>query len=179
MAADGADLGGEARLIDAMAAPQSRILDAGCGPGRTSAVLYERGHHVVGVDVDPVLIEAARADHPGPRWIVGDLAHLDLAAVGEPDPFDAAVMAGNVMVYVAPGTEIQVLSRVRAHLKPDGFLVVGFHTERFDVDQFDGHVPAAGFILEHRFSTWDLRPWTSSADFCVSVLRNPRGVDHV
>ena len=178
MAADGADLGGEARLIDAMAAPQSRILDAGCGPGRTGAVLYERGHHVVGVDVDPALIEAARADHPGPRWFVGDLAHLDLPAVGEPEPFDAAVMAGNVMVYVAPGTEVQVLSRIRAHLKHDGFLVVGFHTERFNVGQFDGHVVDAGFILEHRFATWDLRPWIPSADFCVSVLRNPTGVDH-
>ena len=34
-------------------------------------------------------------------------------------------MAGNVMPYVAPGTEVAVLSRIRAHLRPDGFLVVG------------------------------------------------------
>ena len=118
LAADGADLGGEARLVDAMAAPQSRILDAGCGPGRIGAVLYERGHHVVGVDVDPELIEAARADHPGPRWLLADLSTLDLAALGEPDPFDAAVVAGNVMAYVAPDTEAEVLRRIRHHLAP-------------------------------------------------------------
>ena len=33
MAAEGADLGGEARMLDAMVAPCSRVLDAGCGPG--------------------------------------------------------------------------------------------------------------------------------------------------
>ena len=44
---------------------------------------------MVGVDVDPVLIEAAVEDHPGPRWIVEDLAELDLSAHGISEPFDA------------------------------------------------------------------------------------------
>lgn len=173
LAASGADLAGEARLVDAMAPPHSRILDAGCGPGRTGAVLHERGHHVVGVDADPELIEAARQDHPGPRWIVADLAELDLPALGEPEPFDAAVLAGNVMAYVAPDTETRVLERIAAHLKPDAFAIVGFHTERYDVPAFDRHLMDAGFTLEHRFATWDLRPWHDDADFAVSVLRRP------
>lgn len=174
LADEGADLGGEARLVDAMVAPHSRILDAGCGPGRTGATLFARGHRVVGVDVDPELIEAAREDHPGPRWIVADLATMDLPSLGEPEPFDAAVMAGNVITYVAPDTETAVLATIRRHLRPDGVLVVGFHTERLDVTAFDRHVAAAGFTLEHRFSTWDLRPWRPDADFAVSILRNPQ-----
>src|SRR5690554_1717148 len=104
MAADGADLAGEARLVDAMLPRSARVLDAGCGPGRVGGELHARGHSVVGVDVDPELIEAARADHPGPNWLVGDLAELDLAALGESDPFDGAVLAGNVMAFVAPGS---------------------------------------------------------------------------
>lgn len=173
MAAEGIDLAGEARLVDAMVPPRSRILDAGCGPGRTSAVLHARGHHVVGVDADPELIEAARHDHPGPRWIVADLADLDLPSLGEPDLFDAAVVAGNVMAFVAPDSETSVLRHIARHLKPDAFAVVGFHTDRYDVTAFDRHLRDAGFMLEHRFSTWDLRPWRADADFAVSVLRVP------
>lgn len=173
LAGEGADLAGEARLVDAIVAPGSRILDAGCGPGRTGAALYARGHHVVGVDVDAELVEAAREDHPGPRWIVADLAALDLPSVGEGEPFDAAVMAGNVITYVAPETETAVLARIRDHLRPDGVLVTGFHTERLEVAAFDRHAAEAGFTLEHRFATWDLRPWREDADFAVTVLRNP------
>ena len=173
MAADGADLVGEARLVDAMAAPHSRILDAGCGPGRTSGALHSRGHEVVGVDVDPALIAAAEADYPGPVYLVADLSELDLAAMGQPEPFDAAVMAGNVIAFVAAGTEQRVLERIRLHLKPDAFLIVGYHIDRLDLGAFDVHARDAGFDLEHRFATWDLRPWRTDADFAVSVLRTP------
>lgn len=174
MAAEGADLAGEARFMDAMMAPRSRVLDAGCGPGRVGAELHARGHHVVGVDADPELIAAARADHPGPEWLVGDLAELDLPAAGYPEPFDAAVVAGNVMAFVAPGTEPDVLARIAAHIRPDGIVVVGFGTDRgYPLADFDAHVAAAGLRLEHRFATWDLRPWRDDADFAVSVLRRP------
>jgi len=175
MAADGADLAGEARMVDAMVARGARILDAGCGPGRVGAELAARGHHVVGVDVDPELIAAAEADHPGPRWLVADLAELDLAALGEPEPFDAAVIAGNVMAFVAPGTEPAVLAGVAAHLRPDGFVVIGFGLDRgYRLDDFDEHAQAAGLVHEHRFATWDLRPFGDDAGFAVTVLRRPR-----
>jgi trans-aconitate methyltransferase len=173
MAAEGADLGGEARLLDAMLPPASRVLDGGCGPGRLGAVLHERGHTVVGVDADPALIEAARIDHPGPTWLVADLSELDLPALGEPEPFAGAVLAGNVMVFLAPGTEAEVLRRVAAHVVPDGFVVVGFHTNReLSLAAFDAAVAEAGLRIEHRFATWDLRAWHQEADFAVTVLRH-------
>jgi SAM-dependent methyltransferase len=172
LAVQGSDLAGEARLVDALVAPGSHVLDAGCGTGRTGAVLHARGHRVVGVDADPVLVAAAREDHAGPTWLVGDLATLDLGAHGIDEPFDAVVLAGNVMVFVAPGTERAVLSRVGAHLAPDGVAVLGFATDRgYPLAAFDADVLATGFTLEHRFSTWDLRPWREAADFAVSVLR--------
>ncbi|MEH0844022.1 class I SAM-dependent methyltransferase [Micromonospora sp. CPCC 205711] len=174
LAAEGVDLAGEARLVDAVVPPGSRILDAGCGTGRVGAALAARGHRVVGVDADPALIEAARADHPGPRWLVGDLAELDLAAAGEPEPFDAAVVAGNVMAFVAPGTERDVLARIGAHVKPDGVVLVGFGLDRgYRLDHFDADVAGAGLRREQRFATWDLRPWHDDADFAVSLLRRP------
>lgn len=176
MAAQGVDLAGEARLLDAMVVPGSRILDAGCGPGRVGAQLHARGHRVVGVDADPELIAAAEVDHPGPVWLVGDLADLDLPAAGHPEPFDAAVCAGNVMTFVAPGTERDVLARIAAHLRPDGVAVVAFGANRgYRLPDFDTHLVEAGLELEHRFATWDLRPLRADSDFAVSVLRRPTG----
>ena len=103
MVAAGDDLDGEARFIDAMLGRQSRVLDAGCGPGRVGSHLARAGHEVVGVDIDPVLIAAAEHDHPGPTWLVADLAELDLAAIGVVDGFDIAVCAGNVLDLPRPG----------------------------------------------------------------------------
>ena len=169
----GRDTTGEARLIDAIVAPASRILDAGCGQGRTAGELSNRGHYVVGVDIDPVLIEAARVDNPGPTYICADLSTLELRDHGQIEIFDAAVSAGNVITYVAPGTQAATLAAIRSHLLPDAPCVIGFHTERYETAEFDAHLGQAGFVLESRFSTWDLRPWIPDAEFCVSILRNP------
>ncbi len=172
MAADGADLVGEARLIDAMVGRSSRILDAGCGPGRVGGYLHEVGHEVVGVDVDPILIDAAIADHPGPDWQVQDLSTLDLLdQSGNRRRFDAIVCAGNVLAFVAPETEALVLRRLREHLAADGFIAVGFHTDKLSIATFDDAVAAAGLTLDLRLSTWDVKPWRDDADFAVSILR--------
>lgn len=172
LAADGADLAGEARLVDALLPRTARVLDAGCGAGRVGAELAARGHRVTGVDADPVLIEAARADHPGPTWLVADLADLNLAEHGDPELFDAAVLAGNVLPYAAPGTEERVLRRVAAHLRPDGVMGVGFGAGRgYELRDFDRHCATAGLVVEHRFATWDLRPWRADSPFSVTVLR--------
>lgn len=171
MAAEGADLAGEARMVDAMLPRGARVLDAGSGPGRVGSELLRRGHTVVGVDVDPLLVDAARTDHPDGDWHVGDLAELDLPAAGVAEPFDVAVMAGNVLTFVAPGTEVEVLRRIRRHLAPGGRLVVGFGAGRgYAFDQLDLDARAAGFRVEHRFATWDLRPFEPDSDFLVAVL---------
>lgn len=172
MAREGVDLAGEARLIDAVVAPGSRLLDAGCGPGRIGAELFVRGHHVVGVDVDPELIAAANEDHPGPEWVVGDLATLDLASAGHAEPFDAAVMAGNVITFVAAGTESAVLGGLARHVRSGGRIVVGFGLDRgYALDAFDADLAETGLEIEQRFATWDLLPFTPDADFAVTFIR--------
>ena len=168
LAAEGADLTGEARLVDAVVKPGSRVLDAGCGPGRIAGELHRRGHEVTGVDVDPVLIEAAEVDHPGPRYRVADLADLDLGG----ERFDAAVCAGNVLVFVAPGTEGRVLARIATHLVESGKLLIGFRLDRdYALAELDNDAYAAGLELTQRFATWDLDPFVEGADFAVSLFR--------
>lgn len=171
LAAQGHDIDGEARLVDAMLPRASRVLDAGCGAGRAAGYLTRNGHTVVGVDVDPVLIATAEEDFPGPTWLVGDLAELDLPAQGITDPFDAIVCAGNVMTFLHPDTRVEVLSRMARHLKIDGRAVIGFGMGRgYDVDDFVADTASGGFRVDARFSTWDLRPFGPDSDFLVAVL---------
>lgn len=171
MAADGADLHGEARLIDALVQRSARILDAGCGPGRVGGQLARLGHQVVGVDLDPALIDAAEQDHPGPTWVVGDLAELELTGGDGRELFDAIVCAGNVMTFLAPGTRSEVIRRLAEHLVADGRLVVGFGAGRgYDFDEFFHHSREAGLVEHLRLGTWDLRPFTGDSDFLVAVL---------
>lgn len=170
LAAQGHDLVGEARLVDAMAARGSRILDAGCGPGRHGGWLARQGHTVVGVDGDPVLIEAAKADHPDATWIVGNLAELDLPAEGIVQPFDLILCAGNVVTFLAPSTRGEVLRRFAAHLADTGRAVIGFGTERgYAVADFESDLAAAGLAVQGRYATWELHPYTGG-DFLVAVL---------
>lgn len=172
LVADGTDIVGEARTVDAMLPRGSRVLDAGCGFGRVGGHLAAVGHTVVGVDIDPVLIEAARADHPGATWLVGDLATLDLSAHGIPEPFDAIVCAGNVLTFLAPGTQRAVLGAFRRHLTPEGRAIVGFGADRgYPVDDFLADARAAGLVPDLLLATWDLRPHTPGSDFLVAVLR--------
>ena len=171
MAAAGADLDGEARLVDAVLPRGARVLDAGCGPGRVGGALARAGHEVVGVDVDPVLVAAAREDHPGPLWLVGDLAELDLPARGVAEGFDVAVCAGNVVAFLAPGTRGEVLRRLRAHLRAGGRVVCGFGAGRgYAVEEFLADARGAGLEPDVLLSTWDLRPHAPGSDFLVAVL---------
>ena len=172
MARAGDDIAGEARFVDAMVPRGAHILDAGCGPGRLGGYLATVGHDVVGVDVDPALIEAAEQDYPGPRWLVGDLAELDLPARGIAEPFDVIVSAGNVMAFLAPSTRVRVLSRLRAHVAADGRAAIGFGAGRdYAFAEFLTDVATAGFAPDLLLSTWDLRPFTDDSEFLVAILR--------
>jgi SAM-dependent methyltransferase len=172
LAARGQDIDGEARLIDAMVRRGAHVLDAGCGAGRLGGYLHAAGHSVVGVDVDPVLINAARTDYPGPTWLVGDLAELGLPAAGIDTAFDMIVSAGNVVTFLAPDDRRTVLARFAEHLAPDGRVVVGFGAGRgYAFDEFLADAAAGGLVSEVLLSAWDVRPFTAQSDFLVAVLR--------
>ncbi|MBP2215315.1 class I SAM-dependent methyltransferase [Arthrobacter sp. CAN_C5] len=166
MRAEGRDLHGEARVLDAMAARGSQILDAGCGTGRVGGELARRGHQVTGVDADAELIAAAQRDHPQSQWQVADLSTLALRRT-----FDLIVCTGNVLPFLAPGTAPDVLRRLHAHLVPDGRLVVGFGSDRgYSAESLFADAAAAGLASSAQFSTWELRPWEPSSSFLVSIL---------
>ena len=174
MARRGEDIVGEARRVDALVPRRARILDAGCGAGRIAGHLHGAGHAVTAVDVDPELIRAARADHPGPDYRVADLALLTELDLG--GPFDLIVCAGNVMTFLAESTRRDVLRGFAAHLTDEGRAVVGYGAGRgYPAEDFLADAAASGLAPQLTLAGWDLRPWTEDSDFMVTVLGKAPG----
>jgi len=175
LASEGHDLDGEARMLDAMAARGTRILDAGCGTGRVGGRLAQSGHTVVGVDVDPALIDYAKSDFPESTWLVSDLAVLDLREAGIPDPFDLIFAAGNVLGFLAPTTRVPALENLRNHLTENGRVVLAYGAGRgYAFDDFFADLSAAGLTLDLALSTWELHPFTDQSDFLVAIASRAR-----
>ncbi len=165
--ASGADVHGEAALV-AELSPGPRVLDGGCGTGRVAIELARRGFEVTGVDIDPGMLAAARRKAPELPWIEGDLATAPVAG-----PFDTVVLAGNVLIFVSPGSEPAVVARCASLLGADGLLVAGFQVEpgRYGPEQLDAHATAADLELVDRWSTWDRDRWHPAGGYQVSVHR--------
>lgn len=109
-----------ARLL-ALAAPQpgERVLDVGCGGGRTSADFATRvgaDGAVVGLDVSAVILDVARARYAtrtNLRFELGDAATLPLTG------HDLVTSRFGVMFFPEPVT---AFANLRRALKPDGRL---------------------------------------------------------
>jgi SAM-dependent methyltransferase len=168
LAAAGMDMHGEVALV-ASFRPAS-VLDAGCGTGRVAIELSRRGHACVGVDIDAAMLEAARTKAPELTWVQGDLADpgLDLGQT-----FDLVVMAGNVLIFVPPGTEGQVIENAARWLRPGGHLVTGYSLRpgAFGPRQHDPLAARSGLVLQDRWSTWDQDPISPEDSYAVSVHR--------
>jgi SAM-dependent methyltransferase len=173
LAAQGRHLHGEADLVEGLLHETGGrcVLDAGCGTGRVAIELALRGFSVVGVDADSGMLASARLKAPDLEWIEADLADL---GAGFDAQFDLAVLAGNVMIYLEPGTEGQVLSGLAAHLGPGALLVSGFtlRPDRLSLDEYDALAAAAGLTPVARWSSWDREP-LGDGDYAVSVHKSP------
>jgi SAM-dependent methyltransferase len=166
--AQGHYLHGEADLVTGLlGGGAATILDAGCGTGRVAIELARRGHRVVGIDAEPAMLDAARAKAPELEWVLGDLSRTEIPG----GPFDLAVAAGNVMIFVELGTEAAVVANIAASLVPGGLLVSGFQVGRqLTLDRYDALAEAAGLRPVHRWATWDRAPY-AGGDYAVSVHR--------
>ncbi|MDE0160858.1 MAG: class I SAM-dependent methyltransferase [Acidimicrobiaceae bacterium] len=178
MEARGEWVHGEADLVSWFG--PATVLDAGCGTGRVAIELDRRGVGVVGVDLDARMLDEARSKAPHLPWILGDLTDVEIAAPGAADgrrQFDLIVLAGNVMVFVEVGTEAAIVANMARHLGPGGRLVSGFRLglSPLTFDDYDRFAANAGLELEHRWTTWDRRPFDGGS-YAVTVHRRPAGV---
>lgn len=67
------------QFFEIVPAPGGLTLDIGCGEGRVARDLTDRGHHVVGIDASPTMIEHAKGANPDLPLLVADAAALPLS----------------------------------------------------------------------------------------------------
>ena len=124
---------------------------------------------MVGVDLDAVMLTQARSKAPQLDWRLGDLSSIALDG-----RFDAIVLAGNVMIYLTPGTEAATLANLAHYLRPGGLLVAAFELTplpwtNLTLDVYDGLADTVGLRKVARWSTWEQALWTSEDEYGVSV----------
>jgi SAM-dependent methyltransferase len=112
--------------VAAVAPDGARVLEVGCGPGHLSIRLArQHGLDVTGLDLDPAMIQRARAnadrrgngDEHGPSFLVGDVASLAF-----PDgSFDLVVSTLSMHHWADPAAGLAEIGRV---LRPGGRALV-------------------------------------------------------
>jgi ubiquinone/menaquinone biosynthesis C-methylase UbiE len=68
------------RFFEILPPPGGLTLDVGCGEGRLSRDLAERGYDVTGIEPAPTLLQAAKEAHPEGTYVQGEAAELPFAA---------------------------------------------------------------------------------------------------
>lgn len=109
--------------------PNSRVIDVGCGTGRTTLALYKQGYDIIGVDLVPAMIDLAQqvAEKNGYSipYAVGDATQLDYPA----ESFEHALFS-NLGWPQIPSSEqrLGALREIHRVLKPGGiFILVAPH----------------------------------------------------
>jgi ubiquinone/menaquinone biosynthesis C-methylase UbiE len=129
--------------------PAGRLtLDIGCGEGRVSRVLLERGHRVKGFDASPTLVAAARAGDPPIDAVTADAAALPL----EDDAADIAVAFMALQSIDDLEGAIAEAGRVleprgAEHAYADTVGSFTFHDVHRPLSQYTAALTSAGFVL--------------------------------
>lgn len=115
---------GEEYVIKKYMPAGSRVLDMGCGAGRTTSYISENGCRVVGADVSASLIKKAKDLYPDIDLRVMDARNLDF----KDDSFDAVFFSFNGIDNLASIQERnKAIIEMRRVLKPGGRLIYSSH----------------------------------------------------
>lgn len=117
-----------------------RTLEVGCGEGRVSRDLRDRGHAVTGLDAAPTLVAAAAEADPRSEYVVGAAERLTF----EDDSFDLVVAYNSLMDVEDMPVAIAEAARV---LESGGrFCVCVTHPFR-DAGRFASREDGAPFVV--------------------------------
>jgi SAM-dependent methyltransferase len=161
------------QIIDAI--PPGDALDAACGTGRYAEYLAGRGHHTIGVDSSPDMLQRARVRVPSGEFLLGDLHRLPL-----PDSCVDLVVSGLALCHVP--TLTPVLAEFARVLRPGGHLAISdAHHEiviRGSVPHALGPNDEPGLVASYRHTAGDFIRAALPAGLQIRRCEEPRGSEH-
>ena len=112
--------------------PGARVLDVPCGFGRHSSELARRGYAVVGVDLSPTMLRAARRAHRENarlRFVRGDMRRIAYRA-----EFDAVVCLFTSFGYFSERENVHTLGKMARALGPGGRILIDHRNPAYDAE---------------------------------------------
>jgi ubiquinone/menaquinone biosynthesis C-methylase UbiE len=106
--------------------PNSRVLDVGCGTGRSFVDFIDISQNVVGIDHDEAAIEKARAEfinYPTVQFVKADATDISFSD-GE---FDFVICMGTFANFA--DNKIKVLEEMKRVLKDSGKIIISVFSE--------------------------------------------------
>ncbi|MHC1688639.1 MAG: class I SAM-dependent methyltransferase [Methanothrix sp.] len=102
----------------------SKILDLGCGAGRTTQSFYEIGFDIIGIDISSSMVSKAKSNCPFIDFQVGDACSLQFSN----EVFDYVIFSFNGIDYLYPEEKrLDVFREVNRVLKPNGLFIFSTH----------------------------------------------------
>jgi ubiquinone/menaquinone biosynthesis C-methylase UbiE len=120
--------GAEEILVKRFFPKGCKMLDIGCGTGRTTLPLHKMGYDIVGVDITPAMIKMAkgiaRKKKLKIKYEVGDATKLRFKA----KTFDAVIFSFNGIMQIPCRAERQkAFDEIARVLKPGGHFIFSTH----------------------------------------------------
>ncbi len=112
----------EKKLIDKYF--KSPVLDLGCGVGRTTKYLFEKGFKVIGIDIIEEMIKTAKSLYPKINFQTGDACNLKF----KDNSFNTVFFSFNGLDYIFPKEKrVRALKEIERLLKKEGIFVFSSH----------------------------------------------------
>ena len=127
-----------------------KILDLGCGTGRTTGILHTAGHDVTGLDISFSMIRTAIRECPGTTFLVGDAGSLSFRE----KQFDVILFSNKGIDCIYPYEKrLEALREIERILKPGGLFIFSAHNHCLP-RSLDGIIPFLRSLFKKQRHTY-------------------------